>query len=264
MKVEVDRMFGLRNQRGSCWVNAALQGIFRIPSVQHRYMYTEADGENPMDVCLQTIWTSKGEDGLRDFYECVKLSPNMPAGDNIGDSHELLQLLCDKLPYLDKLMRFKLAHTLKCNHCKYNTTQHTSDIEYTIAPSAKTSQTLSNAVADSVRQHTVSDWTCEKCKQTGCTKQMLLASFPQVLVFHQTSVDTNVTYSAVFVINSIKYVLFAVVCFNGGHWWTYGRDLPPGKPWYELNDTSVRAFDGKYFPLVDGTMRLLMYYRFNE
>jgi uncharacterized UBP type Zn finger protein len=30
-------MFGLKNTRGSCWVNATLQALFRIPQVQKRY-----------------------------------------------------------------------------------------------------------------------------------------------------------------------------------------------------------------------------------
>jgi len=30
-------MFGLNNFNGSCWVNAALQAIFRFPHVQARY-----------------------------------------------------------------------------------------------------------------------------------------------------------------------------------------------------------------------------------
>lgn len=241
-------------------MNAALQAIFRIPNVQQRYTDDEAESKNPVDMALQEIWGSQGDEGLSDLFQCIKVSPNMPAGENIGDSHELLQFLCDQVPYLDKLMRFKIANTIKCNHCSYKDTQHTSLIEFSIVESS----TLSSAISESVKPHVIDDWKCDKCKHKGCTKQMLLASFPQVLVFHQTSVDKNTTYSAVLVMNSIKYALFAVVCFNGGHWWTYGRDLPPGKPWYELNDKSVKEFDGKYFPLADNTMRLLMYYRLNE
>jgi hypothetical protein len=78
-----------------------------------------------------------------------------------------------------------------------------------------------------------------------------------------TSIQTTTTYSAQLVLNNHKYALFAVICFNGGHWYTFGRDLPPGQPWYELNDTHVKSYDPKAFPLVD-TMRLLMYYRVNE
>lgn len=256
-------MFGLRNQRGSCWVNAALQGIFRIPNVQQRYNDDEADSTNPVDMALQEIWASKGDEGLSDFYQCVKTSPRMPAGDDIGDSHELLEFVCDKLPYLDKLMRFKVANTIKCNHCSYKDIHHTSMIEFSVVPARET-QTLSDSIGESVKPHVVEDWKCEKCKRSGCTKQLLLSSFPQVFVFHHTSVDTTITYSATLVVNSIKYVLFAVVCFNGGHWWTYGRDLPPGKPWHELNDKYVKSFDGKNFPLAERTMRLLMYYRLNE
>jgi ubiquitin C-terminal hydrolase len=78
-----------------------------------------------------------------------------------------------------------------------------------------------------------------------------------------TSIQTSTTYPVQFVMNKIKYLLFAVICFDGGHWYTYGRNLPPGQPWIEFNDMQVRTFDSKNFPLVD-TMRLLMYYRINE
>jgi ubiquitin C-terminal hydrolase len=29
--------FGLRNKNGSCWINAALQSVFRIPDLQDRF-----------------------------------------------------------------------------------------------------------------------------------------------------------------------------------------------------------------------------------
>ncbi len=254
-------MFGLRNKNGSCWINAALQGVFRIPELQHRVKNNEEDDKNPVEVCLAELMASRGEEGLRDFYECVKTN-TMPAGEGIGDSHELLEFLCDKIPFLDKLMRFKVAHTIKCNHCSYADTRNDSVIEFEITPS-KPKQSLSEAIVQTVTPHTIADWKCEECKGLGCTKQFLLGAFPQVLVFHMTSLKTSCTYSAQLVLNNHKYALFAVICFDGGHWYTFGRDLPPGQPWYELNDAQVRRYDPKAFPLVD-TMRLLMYYRINE
>lgn len=254
-------MFGLRNQRGSCWINAALQGVFRIPELQQRIKNNEEDDKNSVEVCLSEVYFSRGEEGLRDFYQCVKTN-TMPAGDGIGDSHELLEFLCDKIPYLDKLMRFKVAHTIKCNHCSYTDTRNDSVIEFEITPS-QPKQSISDAIVETVKPHTIADWKCDSCKEMGCTKQFLLGAFPQVLVFHMTSLKTTCTYSAQLTLNANKYVLFAVICFDGGHWYTFGRDLPPGQPWYELNDAHVKKYDPKAFPLVD-TMRLLMYYRINE
>ncbi len=254
-------MFGLRNKNGSCWINAALQGVFRIPELQRRIKENEEDDKNPIEVCLAEIYASRGEEGLRDFYECVKTN-TMPAGEGIGDSHELIEFLCDKVPFLDKLMRFKVAHTTKCNHCSYSDTRNDSVVEFEITPT-KPKQSISEAIVETVRPHVIPDWKCESCKGMGCTRQFLLGAFPQVLVFHMTSLQTTSTYSAQLVLNNHKYVLFAVICFNGGHWYTFGRDLPPGQPWYELNDTHVKSYDPKAFPLVD-TMRLLMYYRVNE
>jgi ubiquitin C-terminal hydrolase len=257
-------MFGLRNQRGSCWINAALQGIFRIPELQTRFSDGEEDTSNTVESCLAELWGSKGEEGLKAFYDCVKVSPHMPAGEDIGDSHELLKFLCDKVPFLDGLMRFKVGHSLRCSNpaCSYSAIAHDSVTEFTIAPT-KPKQSISDCIVEAVQPHTVSDWKCEQCSHTGCVRQLLMGAFPQVLVFHMTSPRTTSSYSAQLVVNGLKYALFAVLCFNGGHWYTYGRNLPPGQPWYELNDSHVRSYDPSFFPLAD-TMRVLMYYRIQE
>jgi ubiquitin C-terminal hydrolase len=254
-------MFGLRNQRGSCWVNATLQSIFRIPELQERFNNDEADSNNAVEQCVQEIWGSKGEEGLKSLYACVKTS-NMPAGEGIGDSHELLEFLCDKIPTLDKLCRFKVANIIKCNNCSYKDVKVDSMIEFSIAPT-HAKQTVPDTMVAAAQPFVIDDWTCEKCKKKGCTKQFLVSTFPTVLVFHMTSMNTSVSYAAITIINGIKYALFAVVCYDGGHWWTYGRDLPPGHPWFELNDTHVRNHGPNSFPLSD-SMRLLFYYRLNE
>jgi ubiquitin C-terminal hydrolase len=253
--------FGLRNQKGSCWVNAALQSIFRIPDVQARYDEDHADTNNPVEMCIQEIWSSDGDEGLKSFYECVKTA-TMPAGDGIGDSHELLEFLCDKVPFLDKLFRFKVANTITCLNCKGSEMKTDSLIEFSITPT-QYKQSVSDAIVEAVKPIEISDWVCGKCKEKGCTKQLLLGSFPKVLTFHMTSLNTSITYSAVLSVNGIKYGLFAVVCFNGGHWWTYGRNMPPGQPWIEFDDMQVRRHDPLHFP-VSEQMRLLMYYRLNE
>jgi ubiquitin C-terminal hydrolase len=254
-------MFGLRNQRGSCWINAALQGVFRIPELQKRFADNQEDQKNAVEVCLAEVYGSKGEEGLKDFYECVK-TKTMPAGEDVGDSHELLDFLCDKVPFLDKLMRFNVGHYLKCSHCDYNVTRKDTVTEFEITPS-RPKMSVSEAIVESVRPFEVEDWKCEKCSRKGCTKQLLMSSFPDVLVFHLTSMDTSVTYSAQLTLNGNTYALLAIICYNGAHWDTYGRDMPPGQPWYHFNDNHVQSFDPKAFPLVD-RMRLLMYYRIKE
>ena len=253
------KSFGLRNTRGSCWVNAALQSIYRIPDLQARFENEETDTKNTVEACLEEIWASQGDEGLRSLYECIKTSPDMPAGDNIGDSHELLEFLCDKVPFLDKLFRFKVANVVKCKNCSYTDNHRDSMIEFPIVPT-RHKQSVSETIVDAARPLEIADWTCEKCKGKGCTKQFLMATFPQILTFHMTSVNTSVTYSSVLVLNGMNYALFAVVCYDGGHWWTYGRDLPPGKPWVIYNDTHVQNHGPNQFPLHDN-MRLLMYYR---
>jgi uncharacterized UBP type Zn finger protein len=254
------KSFGLRNQRGSCWVNAALQAIYRIPDLQQRFQDGKHDTTNPVEVCLYTIWSSSGAMGLKDFYTCVNTSL-MPAGEGIGDSHELLEFLCDKVPMLDKLFRFKVENRLKCKHCDYTDGRRESMIEFPIVPS-KPKESVSEAIVTAAQPYEVPDWKCEKCGNKGCTKQFLLATFPQILTFHVTSLKSTVTYSSILTLNKIDYALFAVVCFDGGHWWTFGRDMPPGKSWVCYNDDHVASHGPQQFPMAD-TMRLLMYYRLN-
>lgn len=254
------KSFGLRNQRGSCWVNAALQAIYRIPDLQQRFQDGKHDTTNPVEVCLYTIWSSSGAMGLKDFYTCVNTTL-MPAGEGIGDSHELLEFLCDKVPILDKLFRFKVENRLKCKHCDYTDGKRESMTEFPIVPS-KPKESVSEAIVSAAQPYEVPDWKCEKCGNKGCTKQFLLATFPQILTFHVTSLKSTVTYSSILTLNKIDYALFAVVCFDGGHWWTFGRDMPPGKTWVCYNDDHVASHGPQQFPMAD-TMRLLMYYRLN-
>jgi ubiquitin C-terminal hydrolase len=255
-------MFGLRNIRGSCWINAALQSVFRIPELQSRFSTNDEDDSNPIEVCLAELWGSKGDEGLKSFYECVKTSPHMPAGEGIGDSHELIEFLCDKVPFLDNLMRFRVVQSIQCKHCWTTESKPDTMHEFSIVPSAK-KQTVSDAIAEAVRPHEIPDWKCEKCSHRGCTKQLLLAEFPQILTFHMVSVGTSVSYTPVLVLNGIKYALFAIVCYTGGHWYTWGRNLPPGNPWCRLDDSHVQTYSPTRMPL-DDSMRFLMYYRLNQ
>jgi hypothetical protein len=97
-------------------------------------MITNEDTRIPVEVCLSEIWGSKGEEGLKALYECVKTSPHMPAGEDIGDSHELIDFLLDKVPFLDKLMRFKVANSIRCNNCTHQEIKPDTLTEFSIAP----------------------------------------------------------------------------------------------------------------------------------
>jgi ubiquitin C-terminal hydrolase len=255
-------MFGLRNIRGSCWINAALQAVFRIPELQTRFNEGDEDSSHPVEVCLAELWGSKGDEGLKSLYECVKTSPHMPAGEDIGDSHELIEFLMDKVPFLDALMRFRVANSIRCSNCSHQELKADTLTEFSISPS-ETKQTVSDAISEAVRPLVIPDWRCDHCGKLGCTKQLLLAEFPRVLMFHQTSLGSSTTYTPILVLNKIRYALMSVVCFTGGHWFTWGRNLPPGNPWHRLDDTHVQTHTSTFFPLADN-MRLLLYYRLNE
>ena len=251
-------MFGLQNFRGSCWVNTCIQAVIRIPEVQARYSKSEYDGQNVLDEALYKIWSSKGEFGLKDFFDAVKMD-TLPAGRDIGDSHELLMYLCDKLPFLDELCRFKIADSITCKHCGKKELKEDSVTEYSLTSGGERVP-ISACIMKSVTPYDIDDWKCESCGNKGCTKQQLIGTFPKVMVFHNVSEEASIHYSSILSLNKKQYALLSVSCYNGSHWWSYGRNMPPGSSWYTLDDQNVTEHGHKQFP-VSGNMRLLIYYR---
>jgi ubiquitin C-terminal hydrolase len=115
-----------------------------------------------------------------------------------------------------------------------------------------------------VKEETLDGYKCDKCKNEGSVKQTLIGSFPKAMIFHMVSGnDSSIDYSSILVLNKKEYALLSVTCFDGSHWWGYGRDMPPGTAWFILNDTHVRDHGPKQFP-VSPKMRLLIYYRLDE
>jgi uncharacterized UBP type Zn finger protein len=251
-------MFGLQNFSGSCWVNACLQSLFRIPDVQERYNSGTFENDNKIDEYLCKIWQSDGKEGLSEFFDAVRTA-TMPAGQGIGDSHELFQYLCDKLPYLDALMRFKIADSIKCKNCDHKSIKEDSVIEFAIATEKRNAK-LIECIAEVVKPYDISEWKCEKCNSTGCIKQQLIGSFPKVMMFHLIPLNGWTDYTASLGINKNTYSLASVACYNGSHWWAYGRNLNSDSKWYTLNDRQVTEEGVNKFPL-SNRARLLIYYR---
>jgi len=254
-------MFGLQNFSGSCWVNACLQALFRIPEVQQRYSNNQSDKSNQIDTSLESIWISKGKIGLKDFFDVVR-TETMPAGHGIGDSHELFNYLCDKLPYLDTLCRFQVADEIECVSCKDKMIKKDSVIEYSISTDGKHIP-ISECIKNTIIPNTILDWTCDKCQKKGCTQQHLIGTFPKIMIFYMTNPIGSIDYSSILVLNSKKYALNSVVCYNGSHWWTRGRNMPPGSSWHTLDDQNVTDHGPKQFP-VSNMMRMLIYYRLED
>jgi ubiquitin C-terminal hydrolase len=200
-----NNMFGLNNFSGSCWVNACLQGIFRLPEVIDRYTRESHDRDNVVDVSLNKIWNSQGKEGLKDFFLAARTA-TMPAGNDIGDSNELLIHLCDKLPFLDELCRFKTAEQIKCP-CGFSQIREDTATEYELHPAARNTP-ITDCIAKAVQPESLDGWKCDKCSEVGkATKQSLIGSFPKVMVFRVTSQNSSLQYSSVLVINSKKYYL---------------------------------------------------------
>lgn len=254
-------MFGLNNFSGSCWVNACLQGIFRLPEVVDRYTNKTHDDKNVVDASLSKIWNSHGKDGLKEFFLAARTA-TMPAGQGVGDSNELLVHFTKTLPYFNTLCEFKIAEQLKCP-CGFSQVREDLATEYELHPKQHNTP-ITQCIINAIQPEILHGWKCDKCSGVGkATKQVLIGSFPKVMIFRVTSQRSSIEYSSVLVINSKKYYLLAVICHTGGHWFTYAREMPPGKPWFTLDDTRVREHNEREFPMSQMT-KVLIYYRLEE
>jgi len=255
-----NKMFSLKNYRGSCWVNACLQGLFRIPEVQQRFTEEKADPANPLETSLQKIWNSKGTEGLKEFFDSVK-NVSLPTGRGTADSHELLIYILDKLPWLEDLCKFAVVDKISCTKCDYTSECKDTKIELSLFPDG-IGKTVSECIAHEVQETLPEGSKCEKCGEPY-RKQLLLGSFPKVLLLHvYTEAQKRTEYCSNLIVNGRKYILLSVLSYNGAHWWAYGRD-GQGKSWWTLDDTRVTEHKPNEFPL-SHTMRMLIYYQIHE
>lgn len=247
-------MFGLPNIRGSCWVNTALQGLFSCPSFKDRTIATE----NEIDVLLDVVQRSEGRDRLLDLFRAIQTS-SIPAGVNIGDTHELIVHLCDKVPWLDQQFRFKVANELTCTTCNTRELREDSVIELTLSVKERHTSIL-NALQEFIKPIQIEGRDCDVCKEKKTAiSRVLLGTFPKILMIHRAALSQSIEYSSILVLNQQKYALFSVLCYNGAHWWTFARHLPPGNAWFEIDDNRVRQMTATQFPVADA-MRILLYF----
>jgi len=245
-------MFGLHNYSGSCWVNACLQGIFRIPDLQLSF---QKDSEIVIQESLRKIYNSNGSEGLVEFFKVID-HKDLLAGRTIGDSHELLIYLLDKLPWLEDLCKFQTCDKFKCSKCDYESLKEDTKIEISLFPNSD-KNTILECLENEIKEENLEDSKCEKC-QEKLTKQLLFKNLPKILIIHVYNHPKNKTdYSSSIIINSKKYILLSALCFNGGHWNCIGRH---NNLWHLFDDTNIRSFKENEFP-VSSLMRVLIYYQ---
>jgi ubiquitin C-terminal hydrolase len=259
-------MFGLNNYGGSCWLNACIQSLLRLPEVKSRYTSVETDMTlNSVDKSLSKIWKSSGKDGLKDLFDAIsetnksesgsKPAYEMLAGKSVGDSNEAFVYLCDKLPFLDLLCRYNFVERLECQ-CGFQQERADSHVQFQLYPSKDSS--LIQCISDVVKKETLDSWKCDKCSERGkATKEIVMKTFPKVLTFKLFS-NEKVTYSDILVINSHRYQLHGITAFNGGHWWAFARD----PSWVLYDDTRVRQLQRNEVPSSQNA-KMLIYYRIN-
>ena len=157
-----------------------------------------------------------------------------------------------------------IINIIECKNCYNKTYNFEPFISLSLDIINDNNPSISEMLLESLKSEELkeNDWICEKCKAKGCTKQLLIGSFPQVMAFHMVTTESSVEYSSILCLNKIQYALLSVCCYNGAHWWTYGRDSVGGS-WYTLDDGHIDEHGPKEFPL-SSKMRLLIYYRLNN
>lgn len=256
-------MFGLKNYGGSCWLNACLQAILRIPDIKQRYDTLE-EPLNSVDKSLQKLWKSGGQEGLKELFDSIHESNTshtgnsayeMLAGKNVGDSNEAFIYFCDKLPFLDTLCRYTFIEKIVCP-CGFQQERQDSHIQFQLYPSQKNTQ-ITTCISDVVKPEILDSWKCDKCSERGkAHKQIIIKTFPKIFVFKLLS---GVIFANMLIINSNKYQLKSIVSFNGGHWWAYSKN----EVWTLLDDTNVRQLRPNESPS-SSTIKMFIYYRVDE
>jgi ubiquitin C-terminal hydrolase len=256
-------MFGLKNYGGSCWLNACLQAILRIPDIKQRYDTLE-EPLNSVDKSLHKLWKSGGQEGLKELFDSIRETNTsqsgnpayeMFAGENIGDSNEAFIYFCDKLPFLDSLCRYTFVEKISCP-CGFQQERQDSHIQFELYPLEKNLQ-ITTCISNVVKPEILDSWKCDKCSERGkAQKQIIIKSFPQIFTF---KLSAGVIFAHTLIINSNKYQLKSIVSFNGGHWWSYTKN----ESWILFDDTNVRQLRPNENPS-STTIKMLIYYRVNE
>lgn len=249
-------MFGLHNYSGSCWVNACLQGLFRIPELQ-KVFSSDNESSNKIENALKKVYNSKGQEGLPEFFKVID-HKDLLAGRTIGDSHELLIYLLDKMPWLENLCKIQVADKIKCTECSYESFKEDTKIELSLFPQEEKTNIV-QCISDQIQEEILEGSKCEKCSKS-LNKQLLFKKLPKILIMHVYNHPSKKTdYSSSLTINGNKYILLSAICFNGGHWNCLGRNIE-NSLWYVLDDTNLREFKENEFP-VSSLMRVLIYYQ---
>jgi len=259
-------MFGLRNYGGSCWLNACLQSVLRLPEIRERYSNLDPENTiNAVDKSLLKICKTGGQEGLKELFDAIsesntsesgsKPAYEMLAGKNIGDSNEAFVYLCDKLPFLDSLCRYNFVEKIECS-CGFEQERPDSHVQFQVYPSKPSS--LIQCISDVVKKESLDSWKCDKCSQRGnATKQIVMKTFPNFFAF-KFVLDQPIVYSNNLIINSHKYQLCSVTSFNGGHWWAYSKD----STWVMYDDTRIHKLKLNESPSPKNT-KMIIYYRIN-
>lgn len=129
----------------------------------------------------------------------------------------------------------------------------------------------------------ISSWCCDKCKETGCSKELDLWSIPNYLVIHLkrftnsgAKINTHIDYPldnldlTKYISkrkgdpNNYIYSLYAVNyhsgSMNGGHYWSACKNIDEN--WYTFNDGDVSKINNlNLSQIVTPQSYILFYYR---
>lgn len=250
-------LFGLKNRGNTCFLNAVLQCLLRTAPILrtgHR-----CDTPQFCAFCaLKRLSRCSGGSVLpMEFLTNLTAIGQQFKLGRQEDAHEFLTCLMGKLEPRDclrQVMEGSIASYLQCLECGYSSRTTESFWDLSLELSACTlTRCLRKFCSEEVLE--ANRFSCPQCRNVStCTKQLTIATAPQVLILHFKRFTNQgeknkktVTFPLALGLDTadgskVRYSLYGVIVHDGqscasGHYFSYVR-WEDGT-WYEVNDSKV-------------------------
>lgn len=271
----VERRASLKNKANTCYLNALLHAISCVPAVANWISHHRHEDENIAPCTLCDLRSDVQHLRFGAEGSCIEpriaknratWSQGQFAGRSQQDAHEAYGILGNRILALENqsnnhafqnIMCGQERSNRVCNHCHR---QYTTDLEVWLGltlhfkhrATLTRTYTLEEMLTSYISPVPVDDWKCEDCCMTGCTQELTIHRWPQVLclLLKRFYADRNTLTKkrddkVVFTEfldefdNRPRYQLRSVcihsgISFKGGHYTSYVRANTGG--WFFCDD----------------------------
>ncbi|MCK5632343.1 ubiquitin carboxyl-terminal hydrolase [bacterium] len=234
---------GLPNVGNSCYMNASLQCLFRIPEVAHLIKSTINDKQDVSFLCQckEVVEATKRNDNeavlirITELFEQVNERLFNNQDKQQEDALDFLIRLIDDIPALQSLFCFSLNTTISCTQCSK------------VLRSAN--QIISDLPLDAFQPKTIDGIFCSHCSCSYVTakKELKLNNYPPYLLVDCEQICGENSSALMSSSNSNQsnfsgYELIGIVLHEGtkqmGHFVAFVKEFSSGQ-WYLCDDAYV-------------------------